>query len=267
MLKFISFGSGSSGNCYVLISEKTTIMIDSGLGIRQMKKHFSDYGMSLEKVDFLLVTHDHADHVKSVGCISQEFGVPVLAVEAVHKGIESNYCVRKKVPQKNIRTITKGETMTLGDMLVTSFAVPHDSLDNVGYRIEHEGTVFCLITDVGHVTEDIRQEVSRANYLVIEANHDVEMLLNGNYPKHLKERIHGDFGHLSNDDCARLLIENATEKFRHVWLCHLSQDNNHPELARKTIEYALGQNGIVAGKDFLLTVLKRRTPSEMFVLE
>ena len=126
---------------------------------------------------------------------------------------------------------------------------------------------FCIVTDVGEITEEIKGYIARANYLVIEANHDEEMLNNGPYPQHLKRRIMGTQGHLSNKKCGEALVENATDNLRQVWLCHLSEENNHPELARKTIEAILRGSGIVAGKDFKLEVLKRKTPTGLFNLE
>jgi phosphoribosyl 1,2-cyclic phosphodiesterase len=136
----------------------------------------------------------------------------------------------------------------------------------MGYCIEACGVTFCLITDAGQITDEIKPFISRANYLVIEANHDEEMLQSGPYPQYLKDRVHSQKGHLSNKECAIALAENATPELRHVWLCHLSEENNHPELARKTVEMVLQSYGIVPGKDFLLDVLKRKVPSEVFEL-
>ena len=266
MLRFISFGSGSSGNCYYLYTETDSLMIDVGVGLRSLKKHFHNYGLRLEDIHHVLVTHDHADHVKSVGSLSNDYHLPVYTTRKVHQGIERNYCVRKKISPDLARVIEKGEPFELGEFRVTPFGVPHDSTDNVGYQVECEGVCFCLITDVGHITEEMHDFIGRANYLVIEANHSVEMLQQGNYPQYLKERILGPNGHLSNGACAEALASYATDKLRHVWLCHLSEENNHPELARKTIEQILRGYGIVAGKDFILEVLKRKTPSEIFKL-
>lgn len=267
MLKFISFGSGSSGNCYYLYTDTDGILIDTGIGIRTLKKYFSDYGLSLAGVKNILVTHDHADHVKSVGKLSSEYNIPVYATEKVHEGIKRNYCVRKKINPDNVRFLQKGEPLQLGEFHITPFGVPHDSADNVGYKIEHGGITFCLMTDAGHVTEEMGQFIKVANYLVIEANHDEEMLRNGPYPEYLKERVGGDNGHLCNRCCAEAIAENASESLHSVWLCHLSQENNHPELARKTIEMILGQYGIIAGHDFMLDVLKRKIPSGVYELK
>lgn len=266
MLRFISFGSGSSGNCYLLTTPTDGLLIDIGVGLRGLKKDFKDYGVSFSQVHHVLVTHDHADHVKSVGTFSKEWQVPVYATRAVHEGIGKNYCVQQKVPADQKRYIDKGETFTLGDFTVTPFGVPHDSCDNVGYRIEAEGVTFCLMTDAGWVTDEMKRNIAQADYLVIESNHDVEMVKNGPYPNHLKRRILSPTGHLSNNDCGTALAENMSERLKHIWLCHLSQENNHPELARKTVETILRSHGIAVGTDVLLEVLKRKSPTGIFNL-
>ena len=266
MLKFISFGSGSSGNCYYLGTATDALIIDIGVGIRTLKKHCKDYGISLSSVKSVLITHDHADHVKSVGSFSYEYHVPVYATKEVHHGIEKNYCIQKKVADDMKRYITVNELLQLGDFQIRSFPVPHDASGNVGYEIQAEGVNFVIITDVGTITDEIRQSISRANYLVIEANHDVEMVQQGPYPEFLKKRILSASGHLSNVDCGNALAENMTEQLRRVWLCHLSEENNHPELARKTVETILRSYGIVPGKDLELEVLRRQLPTGVYEL-
>ena len=266
MLRFISFGSGSSGNSYYLYTETDSILIDVGVGIRALKKHFHNYGLRFEDVHHIFITHDHADHVKSVGSLSTDYHLPVYATRKIHVGIERNYCVRKKIAPNHVHVIEKGVPLNVGEFKVTPFGVPHDSTDNVGYFVECEGVTFCLITDVGHITEEMHDFIGRSNYLVIEANHSEEMLLQGHYPQYLKDRILGPNGHLSNVACGEALAEYASPGLRHVWLCHLSEENNHPELARKTVEQILRSKGIVVGKDFELEVLRRKTPSEIYKL-
>ena len=266
MLRFISFGSGSSGNCYYLFTETEGLIIDIGVGIRTLKKQFRDYGLSLSSIHHVLITHDHADHIKSVGSISHECNLPVYATQNVHEGIERNYCVTRKLQPNMKRMLLSGKPLQLGVFRITPFSVPHDATENVGYQIEAEGVVFCIITDAGCITDEMKDYITRADYLVIEANHDVEMLLQGPYPQHLKDRIKSKTGHLSNKDCAVAIAENMKEGLKHVWLCHLSEENNHPELARKTVESVLRQYGIVVGKDVQLEVLKRKTPSGIYDL-
>ena len=266
MLRFISFGSGSSGNCYFLWTETDSLLIDTGVGIRTLKKYFRDYGLSMSKIHRILVTHDHADHIKCVGSMSHEYQLPVFATRPVHVGIDRNYCVARKVSQDLRRYIEPGVTIQEGDFTITPFTVPHDSSDNVGYFIQAEGISFCLITDAGRVTDEMAQYIGQAQYLVIEANHDLEMLQQGPYPAYLKERITNGNGHLNNEACGEAIANNMGEHLRYVWLCHLSEENNHPELARKTIETVLRSYGIVAGKDLQLEVLKRTTPTGIFDL-
>ena len=266
MLRFISFGSGSSGNCYLLTTPTDGLLIDIGVGLRSLKKNFRDYGLSFSQVHHVLVTHDHADHIKSVGSFSKDQHVPVYTTKVVHEGITKNYCVQQKVPSDYVNDVEKGTSFTIGDFMITSFGVQHDSSDNVGYMVEAEGTAFCVITDAGYVTDEMKEYISKADYLVIEANHDVEMVKNGPYPAFLKERILSHTGHLSNVECGEALVENMSEHLKHVWLCHLSEENNHPELARKTVEAILRSHGIVAGADLQLEVLKRKSPTGIFDL-
>ncbi len=267
MLKFISFGSGSSGNCYYLSTATDGLIIDIGVGLRTLKKHCKDYGVSLQSVHHVLITHDHADHIKSVGSFSHDYQVPVYATKLVHKGIEHNYCIQRKIAEELKKTIQFGESFVVGDFTVKPFAVPHDASENVGYEITAEGITFVIITDAGSVTDEMKAVISQADYLIIEANHDVEMLNGGPYPAYLKKRILSASGHLSNVDCGKAIAENMTEHLRHVWLCHLSEENNHPELARKTVESVLRSYGIIVGKDLKLDVLRRQLPTGVFELE
>ncbi len=267
MLNFICFGSGSSGNCYCLYTETYGIIIDAGIGARILKKRFNDYGVDLTKMMAILVTHDHADHAKSVGALSADYCLPVYTTPEVFVGMRNNCCVRKNVQPGYGREIHYGEHFTINDMDIVCFHVPHDSTDNVGYFITMEGITFCMITDAGSVTDEMKEYIGKAQYLVIESNYEYEKLMNGPYSQILKERISSSIGHLSNEECGKTLAQYASPLLRHVWLAHLSEENNHPELARKTVEHQLRQHGIIPGIDFNLDILKRRTPSEIYLLE
>ena len=263
MVRFISFGSGSSGNSYYLSTGNTSILVDAGISVRLLKRHFKDKGISLEDIHAVFVTHDHADHIKAVGNLAADYNMDIYATEAVHIGIGRNYCVTTKVIPEHTHIISKHQQIEMGDFLITPFDVPHDSSDCVGYRIETSDIIFLIITDVGHVTEEIQAQVGEANYIVLEANHDLNMLKMGPYPGYLKGRISGPRGHLSNDEGARLIAEHASPALKKLWLCHLSEENNHPELARKTYEAILKEYGLIAGVDFQLEVLRRKQPSEI----
>lgn len=266
MLKFFSLGSGSSGNCYFLSTGTHSILIDAGLNMRTLKRTLQSYGYGLEQIEAVFVTHDHADHIKSVGNLANDMNIPIYSTQPIHLGINRNYCVTSKLTPAHIRYVNKETCTEIGDIKITPFEVLHDSSDCVGYQVEAEGTTFVLITDAGQVTPTIKERVNNANYLVLESNHDEDMLAMGPYPAYLKGRIRSGRGHLSNKQAAELLAENATEKLRHVWLCHLSEENNHPELARKTMSTVLRSFGIIDGVDFKVTVLGRKTPSELYDL-
>lgn len=259
MVRFVSFGSGSSGNCYYLYTETDGLLIDAGIGYRTLRKGFNECGLSLSSIHNIIITHEHADHVKAVGKVSEECGAPVYATATVHTGIERNCCVHTKISGSLVRTIHKGKTVGIGGFNVTPFDVPHDSLDNVGYSIECGGVTFCLVTDAGTVTNEIKRHIRAADYLVIEANHDVTMVEQGRYPRFLKERILSDRGHLSNDACGRTIAQCATYRLKGVWLCHLSGENNDPDTARGTVEEILLDAGIMSAFNFRLDVLRRRT--------
>jgi len=266
MLKFFSLGSGSSGNCYFLTTGQHSILIDAGLNMRTLKRTLQSYGYELDKINAVFVTHDHADHIKSVGNLSNDMNIPIYTTQPIHLGINRNYCVTSKLTKEHIHYINKEETISFEEFKITPFEVMHDSSDCVGYQIEVGGITFVLITDAGTITTTLKERVSLANYLVLESNHDEDMLAMGPYPAYLKGRIKSGRGHLSNKQAAELLAQNATEKLKHVWLCHLSEENNHPELARKTMSTTLRGYGIIDGVDFKVTVLGRKTPSELYDL-
>ncbi len=260
MMKFICFGSGSSGNCYYLLADGYGVLIDLGIGVRLFRKYFNEFGLSLAQIKAMLITHDHADHVKAAGMVSNEFNIPVYATSLVHQGMVRNFCMPKKVNKKNVRLLEKGGTLDVGPMHIVSFGVPHDSMDNVGYFVTCGERTFCLMTDVGHVTDEMAGYMERADY-------DATMLKNGPYPGHLKHRISNGNGHLCNDETARQLALHLKRDARHVWLCHLSAENNHPSLAYKTVEQKLVDAGFPLGTTLRLETLCRRSPSPLYELE
>ena len=264
-LRFLSLASGSSGNCYYLGNKEYGILIDAGIGIRSIKKTLKEKDIPFESIIALFITHDHADHIKSAGILGEKYFIPVYSTEEIHTGMNKNYSMTEKIYQSK-RIIRKDETLELRDLSITPFEVPHDGSDNVGYFIEYKGKRFVFATDLGHIPQEVAGYLSQANFLVLEANYDDEMLKNGRYSPFLKQRVASDNGHMCNSDTAEFLATIYDEKLKHVFLCHLSQDNNYPELAYKTVEYRLGKENIKVGKDLRLEVLKRTTPSELFEL-
>lgn len=263
----MSLGSGSSGNCYYLSSGEYAILIDAGIGIRSIKKIFKEYNLNLDHVKAVLITHDHADHIKAAGHLGEKHGIPIYTTPEVHAGMNRSYCMTEKLSAEHKKFIAKGEWITLGDFKITCFEVPHDGSDNVGYCIQFGNQCMSILTDIGHITPTAAQYIACANYLVLEANYDETMLQMGPYPRHLKERISGPNGHLSNREMSSFLAEHFPPGLKHLWLCHLSKENNHPGLVSKSVEQAFKEKGIIVGKDVLVEPLRRTAPSGICLLD
>lgn len=264
MLEFLSLGSGSSGNCYLLRTDDDTLMIDAGIDLRLLRQYFDRYGINADHIHHLLITHDHIDHVKAIGPVSRACHAEVYATAKVHHAIESNKRLSEKIDASLVRHIEHEHTLQLGDFSVTPFSVPHDSHGNTGYRIACQGTTVGIATDVGHATPTIVKHLQGVEHLVVEANYDPQMLLRGKYPYFLKQRITGPDGHLSNSEAARLIGQCSSVHLRHVWLCHLSEENNHPEVARNTVEKYIAEQHVALHPQCTITTLSRRKPTGFF---
>ena len=262
-LSFLSLASGSSGNCYYLGTTEYGLLIDAGIGIRTIKKVLKDRNIDFSKIIAVLVTHDHADHIKTVGYLGEKLCIPIYTTEGVHRGIDKSRYVEETL-RASRKIIEKEVLFEIRDFKITAFEVPHDSTDSVGYHIEFGGHKFTFATDVGHITETVSKYICMANHLVLETNYEEAMLKNGTYPAFLKERVASPTGHLSNQEAAEFLATHYNPKLKNIWLCHLSRDNNHPELAYKAVDSRLYQEGIRVGKDVTLIPLKRTTPSDIY---
>lgn len=258
--KLLSLSSGSNGNCYYLGTSEYGILIDAGIGARTIKKYLREYGIAMETIMAVLITHDHSDHIKSVSALGNKLNIPVYATESVHNGIERNrFCISSLNGSRRI--ISKGNPFEVKDFRITAFDVPHDTIENVGYQIRIDDRIIVLATDVGRITEEITRYAKTANHLIFESNYDEHMLLTGHYPDILKRRIASGNGHISNRLAGEFLATIFHSKLEEIWLCHLSKDNNCPELAYKTVEEKLTEKGVVIGKDVILKTLSRGKPS------
>lgn len=261
--KIISLASGSSGNCYFLGNSKRGVLIDAGIGFRTIKKGLSSHGIPLHSILAVLLTHDHADHIKGLEALISKLQLPVYATSTIHQALLTNRFVPSYSSTSLKHSIHKEQLFSIEEFNFVPFEVIHDSSDNVGYYISIGTLYSCtLATDVGCITPQIEYYAKKSNHLIIESNYDEQMLRTGRYPQQLKERISSGKGHLSNQQTAHFLKQVYTSVLKDIWLCHLSADNNTPELAYKTIEEALLSVGAVAKHDFRLQVLHRGKPSE-----
>ena len=241
------------------------IMIDAGLGIRTLKKSFKELAIDPKQLAAILVTHDHADHIRGLESFAVDFSVPVYASPLVYKALHHATYLHGGL-MNHLALMELEQPLTLGAMEITSFEVPHDATQNVGYRITGPRGCFTLMTDVGEVTADVEAAIKGANYLVIESDYDEEMLRTGPYPMVLKERILGGNGHLSNREAACTVVRNYHPDLRFLALCHLSGQNNNPTVARESMNSALLEIGVQPGRDLQLEVLQRRVISPLYKL-
>lgn len=245
--------SGSSGNSVYVKTPDAEILIDAGVSARAIEKNLNAVGSSLSNIHAIFVTHEHSDHVKGLEVISKKYHVPTHMLSASARALIHD---PKASLLNDLYLHPSAFSVKLGDTTVTAFPTPHDSAASVGYTIEYKNEKFGLATDIGYVTDEIVNALSGADAVVIESNHDVDMLMMGPYPYHLKRRILSDSGHLSNEKCAEfaeLLAQSGTKDFI---LAHLSKENNFPPTADITVRNALSDF-----KDIHLAVAAPDTPT------
>lgn len=237
-MRIVTFASGSSGNCALVSSGDTHVLIDAGISMRRIKSNLAELGISPTDLSGILITHDHSDHISGLPMLEKYFSVPIYAPYAVAQVL----CGLSQTMSERISVISPKIGFSCGEINVSAFKTPHDAAESVGYRLEGDA-VFALATDIGHVTEDIILGLSGADAVVIEANHDPDMLEKGPYPHYLKRRISSPNGHLSNGDCAALAARLASGGTRYIILGHLSRENNTPASALAAVSAAVGESG------------------------
>lgn len=275
MLYYISFGSGSSGNSCYIGTRKMGIIVDAGIKSEFVIDSLVENGIKIENIHGICLTHDHADHVKyAYNLVRKHKHMRVYCTNRVVNGMLRKHNVSKRIKDYH-NPIFKEIPFKIGDFEITAFDVPHDGTDNMGFSITYHDKTFVIATDLGAVTERAHHYMSQANYLVIEANYDKHMLLHGPYPEHLKSRIQTENGHMDNNDTAKFLSDIYSPKLKYIFLCHLSNDNNTPQLARDCVYNALTNKNIIVGAgmetiddrkaDVQLVALPRLTPTRLFV--
>lgn len=232
-------GSGSSGNCAYLETGETRILIDAGFSPRQIRHRLASIGRAPENLTGILVTHEHSDHIHGVSGLSEKLHIPVFCNRQTGEAIE--YQAKVKL---DLRLFATGATFELGDLLVDTFAVPHDAQDPVGFLIRTGAGNIGILTDLGHATRLVLERVRRANVLLLETNHDVKMLQDCPHrPWSLKQRILSRHGHLSNEAAAEAAQQIVSSELQHLYLGHLSKECNRPELAQQVMESHLHNIG------------------------
>ena len=250
MAYICSLASGSSGNALVLSCGSTHILLDAGISCLRIKKGLAQLGLSPEQLSAVLITHPHSDHVNALGTFCRQFSVPVYASLAAAETMAQQ--ISSLLPR--LRCFAAGDAFDVGDLLVQSFPTSHDAPGSVDYRIDGEDFSFGALTDTGIITAEAATILPGVDTLLLESNHDVGMVRTGPYPYHLKQRILGDRGHLSNETAAAFAAEAVARGTRQVILAHLSTDNNTPARAEAASREALMGRGnlYIAPRDELL---------------
>jgi len=265
MMRFISFSSGSCGNCSLLLGPRSGLLIDAGVGIRRVKKELESIGLGYDALSAVIITHDHGDHIRCLGSFCKRLALPVWTTPVLHDALARHPFTREWTGPCRQHLLAGVWTPVTLDFDVQYFVVPHDATQCIGLAIRCEEELFVLMTDMGHVTPEALQWASEASTVVVESNYDLDMLLGGDYPQVLKDRITHGIGHLSNDACAQAICQFWHPGLKNLFLCHLSGNNNTPELAYQSAAAALSSLGVAPGT-VALRVLRRGVASPLLNL-
>ena len=258
-MEFCSLFSGSSGNCQYIKTENTTILVDAGLSGKKIQQEIVNIGENPKKIDAIFITHEHVDHIQGVGIMSRRLNVPVYANK---KTWEAMCPYIGNIKSENIKILD--ECAEIGDLSVMPFDISHDAAHPVGYNIFYKNKKISIVTDTGCINELIINKTIDSDLLLIESNHDEDMVLIGPYPWPLKRRVLGEFGHMSNDTAGDLISKVVKKGTEIVLLGHLSKENNFPQLAYKTVENILKENSIDVNPGICLEMTYRDKASKTY---
>lgn len=265
-MRFTSIASGSSGNSSYIGTDHTHVLVDAGVTMKAINQGLHALDLDLSDVQAIFLTHEHIDHIRAIGTISRKYQIPVYGTLETLKEVRLNRTLGD-FSTELLQPILPDAVTAIGDLKVTPFSIDHDAADPVGYRIEAEGKKVAVATDLGHYDDYIAAHLKNLDAMVIEANHDLRMLSTGPYPMALKRRILSDHGHLSNESSGHLIDRILNSRVKHVFLGHLSKENNLPELALKTVQQEINASeSEFHAADFDITVARRDGISDIVEL-
>ena len=262
-LRFAPLFSGSSGNAIYVGTDRTNLLIDAGVSGSRVLDELKTVGVNPSDLDGILVTHEHSDHIKGVGVLARKLRVPIYATEGTWAGMEAKL---GKISLNQQAIIQTESPFYIGDLDITAFPTPHDALEPCGFAFSNGCTRFAIATDIGYAREGWMKYILGADAVLLESNYDPDMLTAGSYPFELKKRILSRKGHLSNDDAGAVAAKLVQSGAKQIILGHLSKENNFPELALRTVELILRQNGIDPESDLDLRVALRDETTGLFAL-
>lgn len=258
-----SLQSGSNGNSIYIGSDETHLLIDAGISCKRITTELSELGISPSELSGILITHEHTDHITGLKILSKHYNVPIYGTEKTLAAIR-RADKNSEIDTGLYRPISAGDSFMLGDVTVRTISVSHDAADPVAYRFDHGTTSAAVMTDLGTYTEETVRFLTSLDALLLESNHEIRMLELGSYPYALKRRILGDFGHLSNLSSGMLLDRILHDDLKHIFLGHLSEENNLPEIALMTVKDVIDRSeSVYRSSDFPIEVASRHHASKV----
>lgn len=258
-LKFCSLYSGSSGNCQYIKTQNATILVDAGLSGKRIQQEIAKIGEDPNKIDAIFITHEHVDHIQGAGIMSRRLNIPIYANEKTWEAMSP--CIGN-IKSHNIKILD--DCTQIGDLTIKPFDISHDAAHPVGFNIFYKNKKISLVTDTGRANGTIITSIADSDLLLVESNHDEDMVIIGPYPWPLKRRVLGEYGHMSNEAAGRLIAEVIRKGTEIVLLGHLSRENNFPELAYKTVESILVENSIDVNPGVCLDLTYRDRASKVY---
>jgi phosphoribosyl 1,2-cyclic phosphodiesterase len=264
-MRVCSIASGSSGNCTFAGSEQTSLLFDAGISGKRVEAGLNELGLTGRELSGIFITHEHADHIKGLGVLARRLGLPIYATRKTWEAVCQSGSIGE-IPEGLYHQVEADLPTKVGDLSILPFHISHDAADPVGYRVTQGKKSMAIATDMGVYDGYTIDHLRGLDVIFIEANHDIRMLEAGRYPYPLKQRILGEWGHLSNEASGQLIGEILHDEMKHVFLAHLSRENNYPALAFETVcaEVTMGENPYRAC-DFPITVARRDEISEEIV--
>lgn len=262
MLKFCSLYSGSSGNSLFVQSNNTKILIDCGQSAKKIENALTDVNVDISEIDAILVTHEHSDHIQSLGTISKKYDIPVFANFETWEAMPNQ---KNKVSSNNIKIFENDNEFNIGNLQIMPFSTPHDAANPCGFSICNGSKKISIATDLGHIDNNIFSNIKDSKFMLLEANYEPEILKVSRYPYLLKQRIAGPHGHLSNIEAGQTISHLFGKELKEVMLGHLSKENNFPEMAYKTVAEELIHNNIDTN-DIKISVANRLSPSKVITI-
>ncbi len=265
-MRLVSIASGSSGNCIYVGSDNTHILVDAGISNKRIEQGLNEIGLKGSEIDAVVITHEHSDHVRGLGVLARKYGVPVYATKATIEEIRDMNALGS-VDGELLHAVAPDVEFAVGDLTLTPFSIDHDAADPVAYRIRNDRRTVAVATDMGHYDQYIIDHLLGLDAILLESNHDVNMLQTGPYPYYLKQRILSDHGHLSNENAGRLLSCLLHDHMKHILLGHLSKENNYEALAYETVKLEIDQGDCpYRASDFPIEVARRDEMSQIVYL-